>query len=1097
MERADLACNFSFIKALPCPSYVLLSDANLTICATNTAFLHLIGCDEKELRYQYGSKLSAIMDVEPFHHFLLSGIKKSSFRHKAILKEGDKSFYTQLARNPDHNGEYIVCISFNVTDYAKHLRALRSYKNAAVLAFQTAGFGLFEWNTATEHVKILNSCPLFNTLPDEPSIQELKMFLNIKTSMESSQIDFLLNRSIAEEPRLDCEFTWNNEASEPKWCRLEIIKQETNSIKILVGVLEDITDKKTIFLNHLKEMQFYHLLLSEKTAYGQIDITEDRIIMIGGLWNLYNELIHQNSYSQIVVEFINKVVHPDDRTHYLEVMDRENLIQSFSRGISSLGCEFRRLVEQNKMSWMKLSIRLFAEPYSGHLMGQIYIENIAGPQKALPSDITNSTPAPAEYITSGGLKNDFDTLVGKQGDMAYLVDPDTFELLCGNEAFFSRIGMTAEECSSVKCYEVMHQRVSPCPFCGKVNWSADKFFLWKDLNPVLEQELLIKNRLVNWKGRQVLLALAVDISNDKSVIDSISSTDSESHIILSSVEHMNSCPTLEASIKSVLDSIVFFFQADMAALWVPLDKNKSYSLICKWAQNKSPIPLDKKAITAFCCSGKWDDYVALDCPEAAIAYSSEMYRTMEKNNFFNQRWKMLEKGKPECGVIIITNCKANLQNISFIASLSNFILSDIEKWKLLDFIFYSSNHDRLTGLLNRIHYEMYLQSFNPDQVSSLGVILANMDNLNEINMKRGELVGNQYIKQFAGILLELFGTDDAYRINGDEFLVIAVNISRTRLEALMYKLSAKINGQTNYSVSFGYTWDDIEKNLKEMIISAQEAMKFNKKKHSTTNIIPSNLESGKMLKSLMQDIKNQQYKIYLQPKFNMEAGVLIGAEALIRLVDERQNIIPPVEFIPSLEANHLIRYIDLFVLKEVCMLLQKWKSQNRSTITVSLNFSPLTLCEDDILSNITHVLDEFDIEKENIEIEITESILAEDRGVIIRTARELSQSGYNLSLDDFGVRYANLSMLADIQFHTVKLDKSLIKTLEYCENNQIILKNIIHLCKDLKINVIAEGVETKEQMNILNTLKCSFGQGYLFGKPMPVEEFETYFLRRS
>ena len=223
----------------------------------------------------------------------------------------------------------------------------------------------------------------------------------------------------------------------------------------------------------------------------------------------------------------------------------------------------------------------------------------------------------------------------------------------------------------------------------------------------------------------------------------------------------------------------------------------------------------------------------------------------------------------------------------------------------------------------------------------------------------------------------------------------------------------------------------------------------------------------------------------------MKSHMGIGAEALIRQKHPEFGILPPSEFIPVLESNGVIRYIDLFVFEEVCKLLQKWQ---RDDMVVSLNFSRITLMEDDIINSMKKILDMYDFPRQCLEIEMTESTMENCSAMVYKTVQEIRQLGLRISLDDFGIRYSNLSVLNDIHFDTLKLDKSLIKTLVNEQRSRIILRNIIQMCRDLDIEMIAEGVETSRQEDILKTLDCPNGQGYLFARPIPVDTFEDHYI---
>ncbi len=186
--------------------------------------------------------------------------------------------------------------------------------------------------------------------------------------------------------------------------------------------------------------------------------------------------------------------------------------------------------------------------------------------------------------------------------------------------------------------------------------------------------------------------------------------------------------------------------------------------------------------------------------------------------------------------------------------------------------------------------------------------------------------------------------------------------------------------------------------------------------------------------------------------------------------------------------------MDQFVFEEVCRLQEKWKRQGLAFPVISLNFSRLTLLERDIVSSMETIMSRYDVSRRNMEIEITESLADLGKSLLYQAAGDLYNAGFSISLDDFGTKYTNLSVLGDIDFHTLKLDKSLISSLCLQENKRTILKNVIRMCRDMQIDVIAEGVENKDQELVLRELGCLLGQGFFYGRPMPVREFEEKYL---
>ena len=203
---------------------------------------------------------------------------------------------------------------------------------------------------------------------------------------------------------------------------------------------------------------------------------------------------------------------------------------------------------------------------------------------------------------------------------------------------------------------------------------------------------------------------------------------------------------------------------------------------------------------------------------------------------------------------------------------------------------------------------------------------------------------------------------------------------------------------------------------------------------------------------------------------------------------------PPGKFIPALEKNNLIRYIDLFVFEEVCKVLQKWDRMGVESPMISLNFSRKTLLEDHLIDMMEETVSKYQVDKNLIEIEITEDLADVGKTIVYQMVKHIRHAGFRVSLDDFGTNYSNLSILSELEFDTLKIDRSLIHSLESEEKNRIILRNVIQMCKELKVSIIAEGVESERQRDILMRLGCLLIQGYLYSKPIPVHEFEKKFM---
>ncbi len=248
-----------------------------------------------------------------------------------------------------------------------------------------------------------------------------------------------------------------------------------------------------------------------------------------------------------------------------------------------------------------------------------------------------------------------------------------------------------------------------------------------------------------------------------------------------------------------------------------------------------------------------------------------------------------------------------------------------------------------------------------------------------------------------------------------------------------------------------------------------------------------------LLNELLTSIDKGNFIVYYQPKKDIVKNSIAGAEALIRYKDNGK-IVPPADFLKLYEDNGMARFIDFFVFEEVCKLLKEIEEENYNQLKISVNFSKMTLFESNFIIILENIVNKYNLNKKFLEIEITESISDLGSNVLSRITQDLKNHGFSVSLDDFGMMHSNLSTLVNITFDVIKLDKSLVNSI--CDNNsnRIIIKNIINMCSELGSETIAEGIETKEQEELLSKLGCRYFQGYLYDRPIPLNEFKEKYL---
>ena len=249
-----------------------------------------------------------------------------------------------------------------------------------------------------------------------------------------------------------------------------------------------------------------------------------------------------------------------------------------------------------------------------------------------------------------------------------------------------------------------------------------------------------------------------------------------------------------------------------------------------------------------------------------------------------------------------------------------------------------------------------------------------------------------------------------------------------------------------------------------------------------------------MKEELLNSIKNKEFIIYLQPKFNTKTEEIVGAEALIRKQIDSE-IIMPDKFIPAYEETGIITILDMYVLEEVCKLQKKWEKLQFPLLPISVNESRHHLKNKNHIKELAEIIKKYNANANLIELEMTETTVVEDIMQAKKAAENVKKLGFIVSMDDFGTGYSAFNILKDIEIDILKVDKTFFDNLEKNKRAQIIIEAIIRMCKKLKIKTVAEGIETKSQMDFLKKVGCDIVQGYYFSKPISIQEFEEKYLK--
>ena len=418
-------------------------------------------------------------------------------------------------------------------------------------------------------------------------------------------------------------------------------------------------------------------------------------------------------------------------------------------------------------------------------------------------------------------------------------------------------------------------------------------------------------------------------------------------------------------------------------------------------------------------------------------------------------------------------------------------------------------HDSLTGLPNRSllidHLRLAIERSKINRGHLFAVLFIDLDRFKNINDSLGHNTGDQLLVAIAGrIGACLRPTDTIARLGGDEFAILldglenwtlATEVAERVQSELLKPFS--LNGHEVYTTaSIGIRLssdgrEDPENMLRDADTAMYRAKDGGKARHElfqstmhTRAVALLQLETD-----LRRAIEREEFCVYYQPIISLETEALAGFEALVRWNHPERGLVLPDEFIPIAEETGLVAEIGAAVLRRACAQMQEWHSAlGRQSLTMSVNLSGKQLTQPDIIQLIQNILQETGLAPNCLRLEITESVVMENAELATSTLLQLRQLGVHLSIDDFGTGYSSLSYLHRFPVNTLKIDRTFIRRMVKGDENSEIVRTVCTLANNLGMEVVAEGVETRDQLEVLRSLKCEYGQGYLFSPPVDAEK---------
>ena len=546
-------------------------------------------------------------------------------------------------------------------------------------------------------------------------------------------------------------------------------------------------------------------------------------------------------------------------------------------------------------------------------------------------------------------------------------------------------------------------------------------------------------------------------------------------------------------------------------------QEKMYRLICESSVSAFLyVSFENNTIQ---CLGNWDNY--FDFKVTQLKDISYFFDIVEENDVSRLRNNLfLEKRKLEQETI---ECRIREKKVWYrfdtnviyaedgqpsdkIITISD--ISDIKKQteELVNMAYY----DLATGLYNRNYFVMMLGQFlrkAEEENTTVSVLCIDIDDFRTINDGMGMVIGESFLQTFANYLKQFSDENTIVsHFTSDLFCIAIYDPYGTRsVDHICKSIKDKIrtgivlpDGQKILvTVSIGVAeYPEAATNALELINCAEivmfkaKALGKNTVKYFDTPIVNEFLQNVEIENQLKTAVYDKEFVMHFQPQYYIEDEKLRGVEALLRWYRNGNRIVSPSVFIPIAERNGTIVTLGKWVMEESLKKFAEWKQEFHYPLIISINISAIQYKQPDFVDYLIKTMQKYDIDSNEVELEITESVLIEDFEEVIRKLHSLRDHGIKISLDDFGTGFSSLSYLKGLPIDTLKVDKSFVDTILIDHSTKIITESIIHMVKELGYKTIAEGVEEKEQYDYLKSIGCDMIQGYYLGKPMSSDDIK-------
>ena len=644
-------------------------------------------------------------------------------------------------------------------------------------------------------------------------------------------------------------------------------------------------------------------------------------------------------------------------------------------------------------------------------------------------------------------------------NLVNFIDVDTYEVLYMNSACREDYQIPDDGAyKNKKCYEVFYSKDSPCDHCTFKELQTKQTAQWKGFNPVSKKYYMLTDKLLKIHNRQVRIEIGVDIHeeiNERLMLDSKAKVD---NTLFECIRALAVTVDFNQAIEKMLGIVCKFYDGNRGYIFEVDEGGATLSNTYEWCQKGVTAEKDNLQKVPIDTADYWFDTFKEKGTFSISKLNQDKkdYEILEAQGINSLMATPLVENGVIKGFLGVDDPRESIEDFSLLSSITYFVINDIQKRRFITELENLSFRDTMTQLYNRNKFIRDLEEMHHNPPRKIGVVYIDLNGLKIANDKYGHAHGDFLLTQLSSAMKQHF-TNYLYRIGGDEFVVLCVDIKKDDFNKAVVAFRKTIDNHSVVSASVGEAWAEKEYDLKELVKYADSLMYANKQVYYS-NIGKLNYNQNTALTSkLLSDLDEGNYVISLKPKKNVNSDIIVGAETIIRNFD-KEGI---EAILPNCDNKGASCHLDFFVLNKMCKLISELESKGKDAGNITIYFCQITLLEHNVVNHMLDICNKNNVSPSAITIGLSEDIAKMSLEGIVEVVGLIKAAGFGVAIELLGAKYLNISTLSKMSFDEVKIEKSVMNEILYHEKTMKIAKYIIDILQDSgQCLVISEGIES-------------------------------------